>query len=118
MWKLDEAANAFTITLGGKTLLRHSPEEPMLFAGKGEEHIEMYRGNFDITDRVSERFALHFAGTERDGERCVLRFDHPCLAGECRVEVEEKKGLLFLNGAVEDMAVNRLFLRLPAEKGE
>ena len=70
MWKLDEAADTFTLSLGGKTLLRHSPEEPMLFAGRGEEHIEMYRGNFEITDRVSERFALRFAGVERCGERC------------------------------------------------
>ena len=36
MWKLDESANAFALTLDEKTLLRHTPEEPMLYIGRGE----------------------------------------------------------------------------------
>ena len=118
MWKLEDRANGFTLTLDGKTLLRHCAGESALFVGKGEEHIEMYRGNFDITDRVSERFALHYAGAERDGGSCVLRFDHPCLAGELRVEITERDGMLFLRGAAADETVNRMYLRLPAEEGE
>ena len=118
MWKLEDCANGFTLTLDGKTLLRHCAGESALFAGRGEERIEMYRGNFDITDRVSERFALHYAGAERDGGSCVLRFDHPCLAGELRVEITERDGMLFLCGAAADETVNRMYLRLPAEEGE
>ena len=118
MWKLEDCANGFTLTLDGKTLLRHCAGESALFAGRGEERIEMYRGNFDITDRVSERFALHYAGAERDGGSCVLRFDHPCLTGELRVEITERDGMLFLCGAAADETVNRIYLRLPAEEGE
>ena len=118
MWKLEETARGFTLALEGKTLLRHSEDAPMLFAGRGEEKIDMYRGNFDITDRVSERWALRYAGAVSSGEDTVLRFVHPCLTGELRVTVTEKDGVLFLDGAAEDGTVNRLYLRLAAEKGE
>ena len=41
--------------LDGKCLLRHSEQAPALFLGRGREKISMFRGNFDIRDRVDER---------------------------------------------------------------
>ena len=95
-------------------LLRHSAEQPALFLGRGDETIRMFRGNFDIRDRVSERFPLRFLG--RDGD--VLRFSHPDYAGEYRLCAAEKDGLLRLCGEGDDPRYNRLWLRLTALPGE
>ena len=95
-------------------LLRHSAEQPALFLGRGDETIRMFRGNFDIRDRVSERFPLRFLG--RDGD--VLRFSHPDYAGEYRLHAAEKDGLLRLCGEGDDHRFNRLWLRLTALPGE
>ena len=111
--RTGEAGEIF-LYKNGELLLRHSAECPALFLGRGEEHIQMFRGNFDIRDRVSERVALRFLG--RDGE--LLRFGHPDHAGEYRLRVREENGLLHLNGEGDDGRYNRLWLRLRALPGE
>ena len=114
MWKLDLAEGGFALTLNGRLLLRHSPEHPALFLGRGKETIKMFRGNFDINDRVEERFIPRLLGAENG----VLRFAHPDLAGEYRLQITEDEGVLRLRGACDDKSVNRLWLRLEASAGE
>ena len=104
----------FALSLDGRELIDHSPEAPALFLGKGEETIRMFRGNFTVSDRVSERIALRFERLE--GGTAV--FSSPELCGEYRLRIEEKDGLVRLVGSAEDARFNRLFLRLRAEKDE
>ena len=73
-----EGNAAVSLWLDGRLLLRHSPEAPALFCGRGCENIRMYRGNFDIRDRIDERLALRLTSTEGG----CLHFSHPDLAGE------------------------------------
>ena len=114
MLSIKTENNSFVLCLDGRELIVHTPEAPALFLGKGEETIRMYRGNFDIADRVSERLALRFAGME--GGAAV--FTSAELAGDFRLRIEEKDGLVRLAGRAEDPRVNRLYLRLRAEKDE
>ena len=74
----------------------------------------MYRGNFDISDRVSERIALRVLGLDNG----VLRFGHPDVRGEYRLAFEEREGRLEISGDCDDESWNRLWLRLYAESGE
>ena len=111
---MDPAAGRFALSLDGKELLRHSPEAPALYLGLGREHIHMYRGNFDIRDRVERRLPLRFVGAEGD----TLCFAHPDLAGQYRLTLTEREGLLHLRGRCGDERCNRLWLRLAAEKNE
>ncbi len=99
---------------GERLLLRHSEKSPALFLGRGREEIQMYRGNFTIRDREDMRLPLHFLG-EQGG---CLRFAHAELAGEYRIRIAEKGGLLHLIGEGDDERVNRLWLRLHAEPQE
>ena len=105
---------AFALFLDEKPILRHSAEKPALFLGRGEEKISMFRGNFDIRDRLCARLPLRFLGAEGD----CLRFAHPDVKGEYRLAFYEKDGLLHLDGVCADDRVNRLWLRLEAEAGE
>lgn len=74
----------------------------------------MYRGNFDVNDRVSERFALRLSSA--DGE--TLTFTHPDMQGELTVRITRDGGLLRLCGECGDASINRIWLRLCAEEGE
>ena len=115
MYNLDiRPDGSFALSLDGKLLIRHSRACPALFLGRGKEKIHMFRGNFDISDRVSERVALRPIGFT-DG---VLRLGNPELAGEYRLRLEERDGRLELWGECDDPGWNRLWLRLYAEEKE
>ncbi len=103
-----------SVLLEGKELLRHSEESPLLYIGRGDETIRMFRGNFDIRDRVSQRLALRLLSVEGG----ALRFGHPALGGELHLTLQEENGLLFAHARLDEPGWNRLWLRLPAERGE
>jgi len=109
--KLVPTADGFTLFLAGCALLRHSADQPCLFVGRGDARMDMFRGNFDIEDYVSERCPLvHF---EIDGDR--LSFS-PAPGQPVRL-------VLTLDGrslrvAALDKSINRLWLRVIAEPGE
>ena len=109
-----EGKAAVSLWLDGRLLFRHSPQSPALYCGRGAENIRMYRGNFEIRDRIDERLSLRLTAAE---EGC-LRFSHPDLAGELILEAEERDGLLFLKLLHEDPSANRLWIRFAAEEGE
>ena len=67
---IEATEGGFSLVLDGRVVVRHSPEAPFVSVGRGRERMEMYRGNFDISDDVLERRAL--AHAEIDGDR--LRF--------------------------------------------
>ena len=113
-FEFDRQGDAFCLTLGGKDLISHSAERPALYLGRGEETITMYRGNFDIRDRVSQRIALRLEG----GDGGELSFTHPDLRGTLTLSLSERDGLLFLETKTEDTRWNRLWLRLEAEPEE
>ena len=105
---------SFVLSVDGRELIAHSAAKPALFLGRGCEEIRMYRGNFTLRDRLSERFALRFLGAEGG----CLRFAHPDLRGEYRLRLTEDKGLVRLTGEAEDPSIDRLWLRLEAEENE
>ena len=114
MLSIHTTWDSFRLSLNGIEILSHTPQRPALFLGCGEETITMYRGNFDVSDRVSERVPLHFVSFE-NGE---ARFTSGELAGDYVLTVEERDGLVFLRGRTEDARFNRLYLRFPAEADE
>lgn len=102
--------NALTVRQGDKVLLRHSAAEPMLYLGRGEPEIDMYRGNFRIEDYVTERVPLRRFTVTEPGS---LVFEDAL-----RVDLILDADTLELRLTPLDESVNRLWLRLPAEKDE
>ena len=102
----------------GKLLFRHTASSPALFLGRGRETIRMFRGNFDISDRISERIALFFTGYYQESGKKILRFTHPCLQGEFHLTAKEENGMLHLSASCGDASFNRFWLRLAAEDDE
>ena len=98
----------------GSLLFRHTASHPALFLGRGSETIRMFRGNFDISDRISERIALVYSGQVAENGNQVLLFTHPCMQGEFRLTGEEQNGMLHLSASCNDPSFNRLWHRLVA----
>jgi len=111
----------FSLCHRGLLLLRHSRQSPMLFAGYGEETIEMYRGNFDIRDYVTERTPLRHAEIRpSQGAAAKVAFSYAA-GGPVYLELafREEDGKLRIDFAQgESTPLNRIWLRVQADREE
>ncbi|MFT4145402.1 MAG: alpha-glucosidase [Mobilitalea sp.] len=108
---IDE--NRFSLVYNGKTILEHSFEKPMIYVGYGEEHLDMYRGNFDIKDYIVERNALRNAKIERADSTFHISF-----LNELELIISVKNDLAVMNFVVLNPAINRFWFRVEADKEE
>ena len=97
----------------GETLLRSSASFPMIFVGCGQESVDMYRGNFKIEDYVTERRALSLTALHEQSDGAELEFGDDLtvrvtLDGDCAV----------LRFTQKNPDINRIWIRIPAEKNE
>ena len=108
---LLEMADGFDLDLGDTTVIRHRGADPAFFLGRGRPDIQMYRGNFDLGDRLDERIALRFA--EVKGAEVMLR----AVAGQpVLLTLSVQGGFLVLS--CPDPSLNRFWVRLVAQPGE
>ncbi len=106
--RLQATPGGFALWLDGRLLARHTREAPFVCVGRGVETMEMYRGNFDISDSVSERVALADVVIAGD----LLRFS----TGEAWLEMAVVGDALEMRGATPGL--NRFWFRLRAEADE
>ncbi len=108
---LRNMANGFELTINDTPVLRHTTESPSIFVGKGQERMDMYRGNFDIEDYVVERVALRHAAV--DGDNIVLSADEG-RPPKLRLHIAQDTVRI----ETLDPSINRFWLRTVAEKDE
>jgi alpha-glucosidase len=110
MIRLETTATGFRLWLGDRLLMAHEANSPVIFVGEAVARMDMYRGNFDIQDYVSERIALRHAVVE--GNRLILA---PAAGLPPALVAEIAGSHLRLTG---QGGHNRLWLRLVAEPDE
>ncbi len=125
---LRELSGGFEIEVAGKVVIRHSRGEAFLSAGLGEGRFEMYRGNFEISERLGELVALrdYELGELRkslDGEGLVLaelRFSRSgAYSVSARFGIEDGRLVIRLAALGEEAAkANRWRIAIAAEEGE
>ncbi len=108
---LRNMADGFELTINGTPVFRHTTECPSIFVGKGQERMDMYRGNFDIEDYVVERIALRHAAV--DGDNIVLSADEG-QPPKLRLHIAQDTVRI----ETLDPSINRFWLRTVAEKDE
>lgn len=108
---LEISDNGFTLSIEGRAILTHRPENPCLFVGKGHERMDMYRGNFDIEDYVVERSPLTHAEISGNAIAFSSAPGQPT-----RVVLTIKDNHILFDA--KDPAINRVWLRLVAEEPE
>ncbi|MDP8918044.1 MAG: alpha-glucosidase [Pseudomonadota bacterium] len=113
--KIQTTSDGFDLVLDGRLILRHRSDNPCLFVGHGEARMDMYRGNFEIEDYVTERTPLghavvsgsQIAFSAAPGQPVRLTLD---------VSGSDRDGIVAFSEA--DGAINRIWLRIAAETGE
>jgi alpha-glucosidase len=109
--KLERTTDGFVLRLAGRELLRHSAASPCLFVGQGKARMEMVHGNFDIEDRVSERSPLRHVEISDNRIAFAIAPGQPV---RLTVTLEGSN----LNFAAMDGAINRIWLRVSAQRDE
>lgn len=109
--QIAQTSTGFTLSLAGRTLLRHSPEAPCLYVGQGDARMDMYRGNFDIEDYVVERSPLRHALVEGN------RIGFSTAEGQ-PVRLVLTVGDSAIEFTAPDQTINRLWLRVVADRDE
>ncbi len=113
------ADGGFDLVLDGRRILRHRPDAPCLFVGRGEARMDMHRGNFVIEDYVIERSPLpHVVVREPGGGREI---GFACAAGQperlvLRVSGDSRNARIEFDAG--DASINRIWLRVVAEPDE
>ena len=110
---LHFSGNEWSLEHKGAVLLRSAADFPLLFAGLGEETVDMYRGNFKIEDYVTERRPLAVTSVRKSPDGAVIAY-----GDALSIEVSVSGDCATLNFTQRDPRINRLWLRVPAEPGE
>jgi sulfoquinovosidase len=112
--------NHLTIYWNNNELLHHSEERPFIYIGVGQESIDMYRGNFKITDYVVERIPLRSLEmvTEKDNQLMFrlspMKGYKPFLTVSLTIENEE----VCLEFESNERSINRFWIRICATEEE
>lgn len=105
--------NEFQLFVGEKRILEHSKERPMIYVGVGQEDVDMYRGNFKITDYVTERFPLKLTDVIQTADTVRLCFESYIIA---KIKCDEN--LCTIDFEQKDDRINRFWFRVAADKEE
>lgn len=112
---LEPHDNGFALRLREQVILSHDNDTPCFFVGRGEPHVHARLGHFDLSQNLIERRALTHAEVEGN----ILRFAEyagaPWLL-EATVSGDGDDAVIALTAL--DPALNRLWLRVPAEAAE
>ncbi|TCS41058.1 alpha-glucosidase [Reinekea marinisedimentorum] len=110
--------NSITISHKGRTVFKHDSQNPAIFLGVGDAEYDMYRGNFKITDYVTERLPLRKCVVQEQAGSYLLTFS---LDGEPTLEmsvVVTDRGRLKASFKALDARYNRFWIRVSATAEE
>ena len=116
--KLAQTTTGFTISHKNRTVFEHSQVSPALYLGIGQGTFDMYRGNFDISDYVSERLPLKKFAITENSDDVVVTFS---LDGEAVLEArmyETAESRLKVEFTALDEKYNRFWARVSATESE
>ena len=102
--------DGFDLAIGDTLVLRHRPDAPAMFVGTGHADVDMYRGNYFLSDRLDARIPLTRVVVDGDGVTLSAAGGTPLLSLTVQDDALALTSL--------DAALNRLWVRCVAEPGE
>lgn len=114
--KLIEHSNGFTLNYKNEVVIEHTEENPFIFVGKGHATYDMYRGNFKIEENIFERIPLINYKLENDDNVKLTMYTEGYKM--LQLDFYEEAGRLICKLNTNDEAINRVWIRLYAEKEE
>ena len=117
--QLNYTESAFTLSHKGRLVLKHSVSEPAFYLGIGEATYDMYRGNFDISDYLTQRLPLRKFTVEKAVNGYILGFAISDQDACFTLTIEETaEGRLKVAFACHNQEYNRFWVRVAADKEE
>lgn len=117
--RIQSIEDGFEVIFNEKVLLRHTLESPMLFIGRGQDSMDMYRGNFEIKDYVIERSPLLYADISQQEHEITVAFSKfSNIDPVMTLQIKEEDGRLSVEYHTNDESINRMWLRTPADPDE
>ena len=110
--------NTLTITHKNKIVFEHSEENPSIFLGVGEANYDMYRGNFDITDYLTERLPLRQFSVESVAGKEIVTFNFDGKPVIKMIVSETQESRLKAEFEAIDKKFNRFWFRVAATEEE
>jgi alpha-glucosidase len=107
----------FKVLIKNKEIISHSRQKPWIFTGTGNAKYHMHLGNFEIEENLNEKMALGDFTTEETLEGTLVSFSRKGL-NEAKVLFTEEKGRLKIKFIEKNFSINRIWLRLKANKEE
>ncbi len=111
--EIQWSEHSFTLTHRGQVLLHTDEKTPMVYAGYGEEKVDMYRGNFKLEDHLLERRGLKLAGVRKEGDALAL-----LLEDKFSIRVTEENGVVELQPVPGAESINRFWLKVESDPAE
>ncbi|WP_375748613.1 alpha-glucosidase [Vibrio sp. HN007] len=101
-----------------RVVFTHSEEAPSLFLGVGDANYDMYRGNFKITDYVTERLPMRKFSVEQAEDKTVITFKFDGEPAIAMTVGETAEGRLKAEFEAIDKKYNRFWMRVNATAEE
>ena len=115
--RIEERSGGFDLLIDERLILSHRPDAPALYVGRGEERMEMYRGNFAIDDYLVARIPMAMASIRPTQEGWAIDFAaSPAANPTLTLNVRSDRRAIEV--ACHDAGLNRFWLRVAAEPGE
>ncbi len=116
---IEKENDGFEVRLDGCLIFEHLVNRPFIFVGRGEETIDMYRGNFNIQDYLVERVPLGDATVtkQEDAYEILFRRSH----GDkhiLSIHLTQDDDALKVDFDLKDKSLNRFWIRVNAGKEE
>lgn len=105
--------NNLLLYVHGREIIKHTNKSPFVYVGKGEATFDMYRGNYDIKDYVTERIALTEIEIMDENKIKFYKGDVFLV-----IHFEEKQGKVFINFLESSNDINRFWFRITATEEE
>lgn len=103
----------FQLKHGTDVLLEESKQNPLIYVGRGQERVDMYRGNFKIEDYLTRRQPLFLTDWREEEGTLVLDFD-----GVLQVSLTLDGDCAVLKFKALDPGINRFWIRIQADPRE
>ncbi len=118
MLNVKENNQELKIAFNGKLIIKHSPNNPSFFLGKGISKYDMYHGNFEISTELESKYPLaDFEILESSPNNANIRFFFGALQLTIAFQ-EDEKGLLRLKLITENEHLNRFWVRFVSNRDE
>ncbi|MGJ7095441.1 alpha-glucosidase [Vibrio hannami] len=101
-----------------RIVFTHTEENPSLFLGVGDANYDMYRGNFKITDYVTERLPMRKFSVEQAEDKTVVTFKFDGEPAIAMTVGETAEGRLKAEFEAIDKKFNRFWMRINATEEE